>query len=180
MSPHLRPHRRAKNRLGKESDPTMHAIKRILFLTLSALVGGCAFHHAPYPMYEGESPLADTAVFSSLDERATQHEVATIRSVDGKDTPRSVFPVWVRVLPGTHHFTVHYSTNYGIGAGAITYKYAELPVTVVDMKPRHVYVARFGRTAQGVSVSVEDLGERPRYGIHTGGGVNPKYHPVEF
>ncbi len=158
----------------------MQRINHIFLLFLSVLIGGCAFHHAPYPMYETDSPQAETAVFSSVDDRATQHEVATIRAVDGKDTPRSVFPVWVRVLPGTHHFSIHYSTNYGVGGGAITYRYVELPVTVVDMKPRHVYVARFRRTAQGVSASVEDLGERPRYGIHTGGPVNPKYHQVEF
>lgn len=132
---------------------------------LAMLIGGCAFHQTPYVMYEGDVPLANTAVFSSLDDRATPRNESRIHSVDGKPTScvQAGCPYWVRVLPGAHQFLVRY-----LLPGIPVQRYANVPVQVPDMKPRHVYVARYQLSGNTVRVTFEDLGEDPDYGIPLG------------
>ncbi len=63
----------------------------------------------------------------------------------------------------------------------ISYKRADLEIVVRDMKPRHVYVARYRKSSSGVSALVEDLGENPEFGVWVGlEGANRKYHRVTF
>jgi len=134
-------------------------------------------------MYQGNQPLSTTTVFSSLDNNQTKHVEARITHVNGKET--SCFevgcPYWVRVLPGANRFTIRYATNFSLGVGVITHNYAVIDVDVADMRPSHVYVARYSERGSRVSVQVEDLGGRPKYGITLGlDGVNKAYYPVQF
>lgn len=143
-------------------------------------------------MSVGDTPLANTTVFSVVDDKPDtakkSGDVATIQVVDEQETPRSFFPVWVRVRPGHHNFVVRYSSDasviVGIG-GPGTFiadsKRVDIPITVPDMKPLHVYVTRFRKSGDTIRVEVEDLGERPNYGIYVGkAGVNREFHPVGF
>jgi len=62
------------------------------------------------------------------------------------------------------------------------YNYAELPVEIPDLKPRHVYQAHYVRgEGNAVRVEVQDLGENPDFGIWLGqAGINREYHRVQF
>jgi hypothetical protein len=63
----------------------------------------------------------------------------------------------------------------------ISHNQAELLVEVKDMKPRHVYMAQYGARDGNVGVSVQDLGERPKYGLTLGkSGLNQTYFPASF
>jgi hypothetical protein len=76
---------------------------------------------------------------------------------------------------------VRYSTDFRLALPSINYRLANLEVEVKDMKPRHVYVARYRESGNGVAVYVEDLGENPEYGVWIGlEGANRKYHRVGF
>ena len=138
--------------------------------TLALITSGCAFHKTPFIAYaEKAHPLSDTSVFSTVPKGASNplRNAPLITHIDG--VSRSCFwedcPMWVRVLPGDHTFTIKY---YG-------------EVKVSGMKPRHVYVARGQAIAGHAVVSVEDLGENPEYGVTFGAtGVNKKYYRVGF
>jgi hypothetical protein len=122
-------------------------------------------------------PLSQTAVFSAYDEtRAGQY--ANIQMVDGKETSRGVFPLWVRVLPGDHVFLVRKLDRTGLSGKSAYSETSDFRVTVKDMKPRHVYVARF-RERNGASVvEVENLGQSPNYAIPL--GLDAKPYKAEF
>jgi len=149
------------------------------------IISGCAFHHAPYAGYEGTQPLENTSVFAAIDDKQSKHVVIGISLIDGKEPScwQVGCPIWTRILPGTHKFSVRYSSNFGFGNVASTIKYetAILEVEVKDMKPQHVYVARYKEFGGGVRVYVEDLGENPEFGVWIGlEGANRKYHKVTF
>lgn len=126
-------------------------------------------------MYDGDRPLADTAVLSAVEGSSSVCQFATLRSVDGKWTDR---PHWVRVQPGTHSFSIECTTRVWMGAGTINSSRAQLAVTVADMKPRHIYVARYAQLAGNrIDVKIEDLGENSDYGLVLGNGkfVRPDF-----
>jgi hypothetical protein len=134
-------------------------------------------------MYEGTRPLSETAIFASLDDKATKVSESRIRAVNAKET--SCFevgcPYWVRVAPGTHTFNVRYTANYQWNLRSSGYSYADIKIEVKDMKPRHVYVARYKELNDRVVVVVEDLGENPNYGITLGlEGANKQFYRAEF
>jgi hypothetical protein len=133
-------------------------------------------------MYDGDHSLSDTAVFTAFDDASYRSvcSVSTIQKVDGKETSRVAFPIWVRVKPGSHSFVIHCSSDYSMGYQSVGFKLAELSVDVRDMKPRRVYVTRFQRTADGVGVNVVDLGEGSNYFLPTGGQFNRKDVKPEF
>lgn len=147
-------------------------------------LGGCAFHQTPYPMHDTSLPLSQTSVFSVLNDTGAKFAVPGIRTVDGKET--SCFqvgcPIWVRVAPGAHTFGFRYATNFRLVGPFISHQAADLTITVRDMKPRHVYVARTREMGDNtLRVDVEDLGENPDYGITLGlGGVNQATYKVGF
>ena len=157
---------------------------RVLVTLLASLtVVGCAFHHAPYAMYEGSPSIADTTVFAAVDDKQTKHTAIGIQLIDGKEPScwQVGCPIWTRLSPGTHNFSVRYSTDFGLATGAITYRRADLEIEVKDMKPRHVYVARYKESSGRIAVFVEDLGENPEFGVWVGlEGANRKYHRVSF
>lgn len=160
----------------------------VAFVTLA----GCAFHAAPYAMYDGTPELANTTVFSAVDYRheeypgiEAQYSTIGIRQVDGKEPScwQNGCPVWVRVLPGAHTFRVRIATDIKLVWHEIAYRQAELEIEVKDMKPRHVYVAhyRYSIDEQRIIADINDLGENPEFGISLGlNGVNRKYHRVNF
>ena len=149
----------------------------------SACLVGCAFHRTPWPAYEGSHAQAETAVFASFDQQSAKYVDARITLVDTTKTPswEVGHPYWVRVKPGAHAFRIAYKTDYRLAGPAINWREATIDVTVADMKPGHVYVARYRESWGGVAVQVEDLGERPDFGINLGlEGVNAKTYKVEF
>jgi hypothetical protein len=151
-----------------------------IFLIL--LLAGCAFHRTPFATYEGNLPLANTAVFAAFDYKS-EGALINIPFVDGKEMPKfdAGYPYWVRVLPGRHTFTVRYNWDYGLSVGTVTWKTVDLPIEIPEMMPLHVYAARYTRRGNRVSVSIEDIGERPNFGIILGRkGVNQHLYPVEF
>ena len=158
-------------------------IFRIASVLVLLAVSGCAYHHAPYAMYEGTPELSNTSVFAAVDEKQTKQVGVEIQLIDGKEPScwQVGCPIWARVLPGTHKFLVRYSTDFRLALPSINYRLANLEVEVKDMKPRHVYVARYRESGNGIAVYVEDLGENPEYGVWIGlEGANRKYHRVGF
>ncbi|ASU37148.1 hypothetical protein hmeg3_01785 [Herbaspirillum sp. meg3] len=158
----------------------MKCVRLAAILSLS--LSGCAFHQAPYITYEGTPALSETAVFAAFDERQPGSH-ANILAVDGKATTcvQAGCPAWVRVLPGQHDFTVRYSAHFELGVGTYNWKRADTVVTVPAMKAAHVYQTRYRESADKLSVTVDDLGEKPKFGITLGlEGVNKKFYPVEF
>jgi len=144
-------------------------MRRFATILVLAVASGCAFHHAPYVTYEGDVPLAETAVFVAQDEKATLMHVSRVRAVDGKGTSCAQVgcPFWVRVLPGSHSFSVEYTSQWT----ASRHQYANLDVAVADMKPRHVYVVRYREKDESVQQAVEDLGENPDFGLELRAGI---------
>lgn len=140
--------------------------KTKIVMAVLMVLTGCASNQ-PDRMYDGEHPLADTAVLSALDDisHASVCTVATVQKVDEKTTSRGIFPGWVRVLPGPHSFVIHCSYDFSMVGLVINFKRVRLTFTVEDMKPKHVYVARYSKYAEAVEVAVEDLGENPSYVI---------------
>jgi hypothetical protein len=63
-------------------------------------------------------------------------------------------PTWVRVIPGTHTFEV----KLIVDANFSTYKYAEVPLKITDMQPKHVYVVHMTPSAGHVESTYEDIG----------------------
>ena len=141
---------------------TLNWYKTFLTLMLITILSGCGSIQ-PDIMYNGDHPLSETAVFSAYDDTSSRPIcwVTTIQKVDDKNTSLMAYPMWVRVRPGTHSFVVHCSKNFTLRS----YQQAEILITVEDMKPRHVYVARYHNTRDGIGVRVDDLGENPSYGI---------------
>ena len=142
----------------------------LIIATLALITSACAFHTKPFIAYSDKThPLSDTAVFSVVPQGASSRRPSSggITHIDG--IPTSCFeagcPMWVRVLPGDHSFTVAY--------------FGEAKVS--GMRPRHVYVVHFRTTKPLAVVSVEDLGENPDYGLTLGAeGANRKYYRVGF
>lgn len=78
-------------------------------------------------------------------------------------------------------FSVRYAANFAWNLQSSGYKFADVDVEVKDMRPRHVYVARYTESAGKVQVTVEDLGENPNYGITLGlDGATQQFHRVQF
>ena len=138
----------------------------ILACLTAGVVSGCAIS-PPYVMYEDKRvPLSQTSVLSVRQDQSSpaSRGSASIRSVDGiRIGIRSchlICPVWVRVLPGSHSFTISYEEFVG------NFKYGgTVLVPVADMKAQHVYVVRLQRVGSELGASVEDLGENPEYGF---------------
>jgi hypothetical protein len=133
--------------------------------TLVLIASGCAFHTQPFMAYADRThPLSDTSVFSTVAPGASNplRNSPLITDIDGVPTSciEAGCPIWVRVLPGDHTFTIR---NYG-------------EVKVSGMRQRHVYVARGQAIAGHAVVSVVDLGENPDYGFK----VRDKYRRVAF
>lgn len=146
---------------------------------LAVATTGCAFHRTPWPAYEGSHPRADTAVFASFDINTAKYVDARITRVDTTKTAslEAGHPYWVRVKPGAHTFHISYSTNFRVGS----HSQAMIEVPLTDMKPGHVYIARYREAGGRVAVRVEDMGEKPDFGIPLGlDGVNAKTYKVEF
>jgi hypothetical protein len=120
-------------------------------------------------MYEGDRPLSDTAVFSARNELlASCPHGATVQMVDSRKTSRWIYPMWVRVAPGTHSFVVQCTLETYLVANKIVRKYVNLEVKVPDMKPRHVYVARYDLIGGKIKIAADDLGENSYYSIQLG------------
>ena len=117
---------------------------------------------------DAQHPLKDTAVLSAIAEET--NGLGQISSVDGKPTNcwRAGCPSCVRVLPGTHFFTIRY-TIPGLG-----FKHqGETTVTVESMKPERIYAARYEIIGDKFRVSIVDLGNRPHFRTELGlRGVN--------
>lgn len=148
-----------------------------------AVLTGCAFHQQPYLAHDSGLPKDRTAVFSVIPENAALNGQLEITEVDGKPTScaQAGCPVWVRVPPGNHKFKLRFNGNYRLYAGFIQWQTATMTAEVLDMKALHVHHGQPRLTSESVSVSVTDLGERPKHGIWLGlEGANRKYYPVEF
>jgi hypothetical protein len=157
---------------------------KLLFTAfLATSLVGCAFHQTPYVAYDGQAPRSDTSVFSVVTDNAATKGALEITHVDGR--PTSCFqvgcPVWVRVLPGEHSFTLVYKGDFKLLYPQITWRTAGLKIDVTDMQSRHVYFGEPAVVGDRLHVDVVDLGEKPKHGISLGlEGVNRKYYPVEF
>ena len=128
---------------------------------------------------ESDHPLSDTAVFSALAENVAVQ--GTITSVDGQPTScwRAGCPGCIRVLPGSHVFTLKYNV---FDNGLASYHAGETSVTVSDMRAQHVYTARFSKLETKFSIDVVDVGRKPYFIKDLGlRGVNLTCGtPIEF
>lgn len=126
-----------------------------------AVLAGCAVPGGIPNAYEGQHPLADTAVFIATDTRSATPSMGRIHYVDDRETDchASGCPMLIRVKPGRHAFSLRYAGDMNRGA----YKEALIRVEF-DARPRHVYIARYTTEAdQRVVAKIEDLGEKPAY-----------------
>jgi hypothetical protein len=147
------------------------------------LVTGCAFHQKPFVAYDAAVPLNQTSVFSVVAEGTATNGLLEIVAIDGRSTScaEAGCPVWARVTPGSHTFKLRFNSNYKLEGPFIKWQTATMDVNVAEMKALHVYHAHPTLTLESVNVSVSDLGERPKHGIHLGlEGANRKFYPLEF
>ena len=160
-------------------------LRYVVVLVAAALLQACTFNDQPFvmPTAAGRA-LSATAVFAvgptNLDD--ANHSplgdaVAQITAVDGVDTTcwQTGCPVWVRVAPGPHTFTI---THRVLNNGIYSYLIGTAAVSVPDMKAEHVYVAKFivepdGRDFKAVPV---DLGKGSNYGFT----VRGKHRHAQF
>lgn len=151
------------------SHKVISAIAFILALTLSSCASIQLYNPQPDKMYEGDRPLSDTAVFSARDELSSICPLArTIHSVDNRSTSKWAYPMWVRVTPGTHSFSIQCTIKTSLGFHEVGRYYVNLDVTIPEMKPRHVYVANYEEVAGKIKITAEDLGENSYYSIQIG------------
>jgi hypothetical protein len=158
-------------------------MKKLLPFALALSLLGCAFHQAPYVAHGPGIPSTETSVFSVIAANPARDGALEITHVNGTPTScaQAGCPVWVRVAPGKHTFTLRFNGDYKLEPGFIKWKTAVLTAEVDDMKPRHVYFGQQEFTPERVSLRVRDLGERPNHGIALGlEGANRKYFPVTF
>ncbi len=133
-------------------------------IALSVLAGCATTTGTATPItraFNGEHPQADTAVFIATDTKTPTPSFGRIHYVDNQQYGCLIngCPYAVRVKPGRHEFKVRYTGDLNNGL----YKEAFVRVEF-DMKPRHVYVARYYIDAdKQVLAKVEDLGEKPAY-----------------
>jgi hypothetical protein len=165
--------------------------RQILLVTISATLVGCGTSPlvTPHVMHPLEVARADTAIFVSADQRTSEPVLSTLAAVDGRRVNcdfNAGCPVWVRVPAGSREFTIKYRADFH-GVPGLTnsgHKETELNATVPQMKPRHVYVARYTRSLSDntVSIRVEDLGENSKFTLRFPlfGTTNPQYYPAEF
>jgi hypothetical protein len=139
----------------------------VLF-ALTVFASGCATSFQPDKLYSGERPFGDTSVFSAYDDRSQLCTVSNVLKVDGLDTSRVRIPIWVRVAPGSHAFTVQCSRNFSTSSAAIQYSRQELPAVIQNMKPGYVYVARFSTEDQTIKLRVEELPKAANYSVPLG------------
>ncbi len=117
-------------------------------------------------LYDGSHPHTDTAILMAADDRNPAFDWSQISEVDGNSArPVSGHLVHgVRVLPGTRAFVIRAIRNFDSDTAYWGgYDYLEFNVVVPDMKPLHVHVARYHGTGDGLSIVIEDLGERASY-----------------
>ena len=153
-------------------------LQRFLCVLFAAIASGCASNGPPIMFEDKQRPLSDTSVFSSWSE--DPREIAEIKKVDGVDTScvMAGCPLWVRVTPGKHTFTIRYSFHI---PGSPTYLTGTHEFEVPDMKAKHVYVARFQVIENTLKTSIQDLGENPNYTLTSGlKGVNQKSRGILF
>lgn len=153
-------------------------LKRFLCALLVTIASGCASSGPPMMYEDKQRPLSNTSVFSSWSE--DPREIAEIKKVDGIDINCAMAgcPLWVRVTPGKHVFTIRY--NFYV-PGSPTYLTGTHDLEIPDMKAKHVYVARFQVSGNTLKTSIQDLGENPNYTLTSGlKGVNQKSQGVLF
>lgn len=156
-------------------------MRSLLLLIPLVLVSGCmsTFHTQPYVAYaDTQHPKSATSVFSSSG--LNGNTLGQIVAVDGAQTScwKVGCPIWVRVLPGDHVFTVNYSI-YDNGISSHRTGTAEVRITA--MQPRHVYEVRYEVMGDKFRAFAKDLGEDPDYGIYVGlQGVNQKRYRASF
>ena len=154
-------------------------MRNLLLGVALVFVSGCmsTFHTQPYVAYtDAQHAKSDTSVISTSGLNGSA--LGQIVAVDGIKTScwKVGCPIWVRVVPGDHVFTVSYGI-YGSGSHAT----GTTDLRVTAMQPRHVYEVRFQTSGDRFGASVEDLGEDPDYGIHVGlQGVNQKRYRASF
>lgn len=158
-----------------------YIIQKLSIIFSLIVIGGCVTKQAPYISYsESNFPLRDTAVLIALDDRhpyGTHLAQTTITGANGKlftYCNLNGCPYWVRAKQGMNTFIIQYQTDAQLapsitGAGlGVTSKIFKKEV-VIDMKPRHIYVARYKRQNDSISIDIEDMGENADYGIYLGG-----------
>ena len=146
---------------------TRTATKRNFLVAVLFLAATPAWAGDAWKTYKNKVPLADTAIFITEDDQNSAFIGSSIALVDGK----SVGSFWlasvyaVRVLPGTHKFTVlaMFDKRGSMLNGPMTYMSQGFEFEVADMKPLHVYVTRWKLADGVVTATIEDLGERPDY-----------------
>lgn len=138
-------------------------------------LAGCATPHvSPHEAVPPETPKASTAILiaieqrNSPDQRYTPASLPVVKGLDGKALNcdwNAGCPVWIRVLPGDHQFEIFYRADFNYVGSA--WNEATIKLDVPKMRAGHVYVARYSldRTNKTVSARVEDLGEKPNFGL---------------
>ncbi|WP_431046460.1 hypothetical protein [Roseateles sp. L2-2] len=122
-------------------------------------------------------------MFVALDQSTAQVADARISAVDSVTTPswKNGHPFWVRVKPGTHRFAIVSKANYQFSGPLITWNEGRREITIPEMKPRHVYIARYHWVQQRPAMQIEDLGENPDFSLVFGlPGVNDNRYRAEF
>jgi len=164
---------------------------RLAPLIVATLLSACGTSPmvTPLAMHAPGLAQSESSIFVSVDQRTNEPVLSTLLAVDDRPVEchfNAGCPVWTRVSAQGHEFSILYRANfYGLpGVTTSGHEEAVLKVKVDEMKPRHVYVARYFRehSTNNVSVRVEDLGENPKFALRVPlfGTSNPSYFPAEF
>lgn len=144
----------------------MRCSRSTLFAGFTLLLSGCMSMAEPMIVYkDAKHPRSDTSVFAVdrhvVDEDGTAR--GAVLSVDGRST-RDYFsvteqvPPWVRVLPGDHTFEITYVKS--------NRQFMVKSVSVLNMSPRHIYVAHLVDQGMTYKVDVQDMGDAQSFKEH--------------
>lgn len=145
-------------------------MKKSCINSLLALVvtfaSGCAVHQAPYLAYSDKNtPLRNTAVlvaWDNSDPRSSGADMIGIKEIDNTSmSTLHSYPFWARVLPGNHTFILNYHADSSMSG----FKFANIKITVSDMKAGHTYKVIYRREGNTVGARVEDLGQNANFGM---------------
>ena len=161
-------------------------MKNIGLVYLFLLLFGCSVNPHVKPQIIGVegAVFSETTVFVAADQKFNAPVLTTIIGVDGREVNcdwNYGCPLWVRVDPGSHVFSIEYASDPHFIAGM---KFKRIiDVAVKNMIPRHVYVARYSRNFEEntISVNIEEFGENSNFKFKWPPVSSAaQYYPAEF
>lgn len=164
--------------VGTHNGEFVRIFRHVPLLAAIVLLQACTVGYKPIITSTAIGrPLSDTAVFSIGHSGLQGSTISEIRAVDGAGAScwQQGCPIWVRVSPGRHTFSVLYHI---FNNGIMSHLSGATDVLVPEMKAEHVYIVEFSPASDGKSFRAipVDLGANPDYGFT----IRGQYHRAQF